>query len=185
MCVCVECVSVLELGCLISWICVHEKWYQTILVSYQQSFMCSPSARIMLIQLKWHVDPWIKHLVAIYFLLFKTWSFNFKLVFCALCGFRSVGVNRVFEHLYLYARDQTILHFLMEVLMRTAFQLQNHHPTFWEKILFNEMCFHFAKFIQVFQLEFGKRGKKMMLSNWLWLPLKQWNGGMCVQNSID
>lgn len=94
--------------CVWIWLCYHEYvcMKNDIRLSWSliNRVLCSPSARIMLIQLKWLVDPWIKHLVAIYFLLFKTWSFNFKLVFCAIshsqCGVRSSEWNsgRVFVH---------------------------------------------------------------------------------------
>lgn len=88
--------------CVWIWLCYHEYvcMKNDIRLSWSliSGVLCSPSARIMLIQLKWHVDPWIKHLVAIYFLLFKTWSFNFKLVFRAIshsqCGWAQQRVEQ-------------------------------------------------------------------------------------------
>lgn len=68
-------------------------------------------------------------------------------------------MENVFERTQ-YVKDQTILHFLMEVLMRTAnFNCKNHQIQHFEQILFNEMCFHFVKLLfkySVFQLELGK-----------------------------
>lgn len=56
----------INVGALEFWLCyheymLHEKWYQTILGSLINVtvFNVPPELEFMLIQMKWHVDPWI------------------------------------------------------------------------------------------------------------------------------
>lgn len=161
LCACVFHKCVLSLGVRCYHEYVHEKWYQTLsLVSYQQSFMFI-RARIMLIQLKWHVDPWIKQLIAIYFLLFKNMRFNFKLVLCVLrvceCANRVQKVFRV----YMWKTKYIYLHFLMEVLMRATFQTQKPTPNASVRRFYLMKCvfilWNSFKSFKSFNMELGKR----------------------------